>query len=235
MKSNNQNKRIGIVGGVGPQATSVLYDEIIRLAQEKYRAKDNDDYPYLVIESVPIPDFISDKGEMKKALKMLEESVASLEKAGATRLCIASNTVHLLLDDLQKCATVPFISMVQLVSQKVKKLGFEKAGLVSSSVTAREDLYKKELEKYGIELLKPSREEAKTVDKIIRYVLAGKDNGRERDEYINILQRFVEEGAESIILGCTELPLAINYEVLENRVINSMEVLAEGIVDYYYS
>lgn len=229
------NRKIGVIGGVGPQATSVLYSEIMKFAQKKYKAKDNDDYPYVVFESVPIPDFISDKEQIDEALEMLKVTVENLEKAKCSRLCIASNTVHLLLKDLQKDTDVEFLSMLELVAEKVCNLGFRKVGLVGSSVILGSGLYSKVLAKYNIDLILPKKEDRVIIDKIIRYVLSGEDNGRERKAYINILNHLIKEGAEGIILGCTELPLAINYEALGERVINSTEVLAEGIADYYYS
>jgi aspartate racemase len=227
-------RKIGIIGGVGPQATSVLYSEIMHFAQKKYKARDNDDYPYIVIESVPIPDFISDKKQINEAEHMLEKTVKNLEKVGCERICIASNTVHLLLPKLQKVTKVPFISMIDLVARRCKKIGFKKVGIVASSMTIGMELYKEELEKYGIEIVRPNVKQREIIDKIIRYVLAGADNGRERKEYIGILHDLMDNGAEGIILGCTELPLAINYEALGNKVVNSMKVLAEGVVDYCY-
>jgi aspartate racemase len=229
------NKKIGIIGGVGPQATCVLYSEITKYAQIKYRAKNNDDYPSIVIESVPIPDFISDKGQMDEAFIMLGKVVRNLESVGCTRLCIASNTVHLLIEDLERMTKVRFLSIISLVAKKVNDLKIKKVGLVGSSVLLGSGLYEKEFKKRGIELILPDEDERRIIEKLIRNVLAGKDNGRERNIYIKILHNLIDKGVKGIILGCTELPLAINYEALGERIINSKKVLAEGIADYYYT
>lgn len=233
--NKGNNKKIGIIGGVGPQATCVLYSEITKFSQVKYGAKNNDDYPAVTIESVPIPDFISNKGRIDDALIMLEEAVRNLESVGCTRLCIASNTVHLLIEDLERMTKVKFLSIISLVAKKVNDLKIKKVGLVGSSVLIGSGLYEKELKKRGIELILPDKGERIIIDKIIRNVLAGEDNGRERNIYIKILHNLIDKGVKGIILGCTELPLAINYEALGERIINSKKVLAEGIVDYYYT
>jgi aspartate racemase len=235
MKNRRKVKKIGIIGGVGPQATSVLYGHIIRLAQEKYGAKDNDDYPNIVIHSIPIKDFISDKNQMREALEMLYRVVRNFEKIGCSNICIASNTVHLLIPKLRKITNIPFLSMINLVAQEANKRNFRKVGLVGSPITLKAGLYDSELIKLSIDVLKPDKKDQLIIEKIIRYVLAGEDNGRERMEYIQILNNLVDRGSEGIILGCTELPLAINYEALGGKIINSMRVLAEGIVDYYYN
>lgn len=229
-----QNKLVGIIGGVGPQATSVLYTNIIAQAQKKYKAANNDEYPHLLIESVPIPDFISDKNKINTAQEMLINTIDRFNKAGVSRVAIASNTVHLLLDELQTHSHVEFISMLDLVANKAAK-SFSKVGVVASSMTLGTKLYEHKLRDRNIEVIKPDNAQMKIIDQIIRHVLAGSDNGKQKQQYIDTLQSLYDRGAEAVILGCTELPLAINYEALGDKVLNSMQILAEGIVDYYYS
>lgn len=234
MENTKFNNKIGIVGGVGPQATKFIYEKIIELSQSKYGAKNNDDYPDLIIESLPIPDFISDKNNIEIAKRMLIESVENLTKAGATRLCLGSNTVHVLLEELKNHSNIEFISMIELVAKKCVKSRFSKVGLFGTPVLLQSGLYQKELKKNNIELILPNEKEVEISDSVIRDVLAGEKISK-KQEYINALNRVFRSGAQTIILGCTELPLTINYEALGDRVISSDEVLAEGIVDYYYS
>lgn len=223
-----------MIGGVGPQATQFIYGKIIEFSQSKYGVKNNDDYPHIVIESVPVPDFISDTNQIGVAKRMLVKSVQSLAKAGATRLCIGSNTVHILLEELKKSTGVKFISMIELVAKECVERGFTKVGLLGTPVLIKSGLYKQELKKRGIELVLPTENEIKIADNIIRDVLAGKKSFDKKKEYVRTLNDLFKRGAQAIILGCTELPLAMNYEALGNRIISSGEVLAEGVANYYY-
>ena len=232
---NNQDRTIGIIGGVGPQATRFIYEKIIEFSQNKYGAKNNDDYPRIIIFSVPIPDFIADTKKLNLAKKMLIEAVKSLTQVGATKLCIASNTVHILLDSLAEETAVEFFSVIKLVARKCQNLGFKKVGILGSPVLLNSGLYQQELEKYHIQVILLDNKQIKMVEEIIRNVLAGKKDGEKKKEYIDILNDFFKRGAEGIILGCTELPMAVNYEALGNRTINSDEVLAEELTDYYYN
>ncbi|EKD99590.1 MAG: hypothetical protein ACD_22C00226G0002 [uncultured bacterium] len=232
--NQKNNKKVGIIGGVGPQATQFIYGKIIDLSQSKYGAKNNDDYPQILIESVPVPDFISDTSRIEEAKEMLIKSVQSLTNAGATRLCIGSNTVHILLEELKKITEVEFISMIELVAKKCVKHGFNKVGLLGTPVLVKSGLYEQELKNSGVELVLPTEDEIEIADSIIRDVLAGQKAFDKKHEYIGALNDLFSRGAQAIVLGCTELPLAINYEALGNRTISSDEVLAEGIVDYYY-
>jgi len=228
-------KKVGIIGGVGPQSTNYIYEKIIQFSQSKYNAKKNVDYPRLAIESVPVPDFISDKNNIEEAKEMLINATVSLTNSGATKLCIGSNTIHILLEELKKHTEVPFLSMIELVTNKCVKSGFKKVGILGTPVLVNSGLYTKELKKNGIETINPTNEQMKVIENIIRDVISGSENVVHKSSYIEVLNDLFSKGCEAIILGCTELPLAVDYEAFENRTISSDEVLAEGIVDYYYT
>lgn len=235
MRTKETKKKIGIIGGVGPQATRTLYDQIITLSQSLYGAKNNDDFPNVLIESVPIPDFISDTEKLDEARAMLMKSVKNLEAGGATILAIGSNTVHLLLEDLQKQTSIKFLSIIDLVTQECKNRKLSKVGILASPNTLNLKLYDKKLENAGIKVLKPKGKYTSDIENMIHYYIAGKSNGEYKTEYIEVLNRLFERGAEAVILGCTELPLVVNYEALGNRVIDSSEILARALVEYYFN
>ena len=94
--------KIGIIGGVGPQATAFIYEKLIEAAVKNHEAVNNDDYPYVIISSVPVPDFISSKDRLEEAKKMLIEAAVNLENSGCKAIAIGSNTVHILLKDIKR-------------------------------------------------------------------------------------------------------------------------------------
>jgi aspartate racemase len=138
------------------------------------------------------------------------------------------------LDELRKVTDVKFISMIELVAKKCTKKKYKIVALLGSPVLIKSGIYEKELSKYKIKTLIPSEQEIAVLDHMIRSILAGKKEHKKRKEYVQLINRLYNEGAEAIILGCTELPMAINYEALGDKMLNSDEILAEGIVDYYY-
>ena len=228
-------KRIGIIGGVGPQATTNIYQKIIESAQANHGAVNNDDYPDLLIASVPVPDFISSKEHLDKAKQMLIKAAQDLESAGCQALCIGSNTVHILLKDLENMVKIPFISMVELVSARCKELGYNKVALLGTPILLESGLYDEALKKHGVELIKPNEVQIETCDLVIRSVIAGSKEIPAKNEYIQVVSSMFDQGADGVILGCTELPLVANYEVLGKRVLSSDEILADGITDFCYS
>jgi len=229
-----KNKTIGIIGGVGPQASSYFYDRIMKLAQAKYGAVNNNDFPELLLYSVPVPDFISDKKKIPEAMVMFEKVIEDFVKIEVDYLTIASNTVHLLIDEFKKLTQIEFISMIEAVIEKVKEDKRKKVGLLSTPMAIRSGLYGEPLTKAGIDLVYPDKKDQKKVEAMIRAVIAGTNSIDLRKEYVEITQNLFDQGAQAIILGCTELPMAINYEAISNKVYNSMDILAEKIADVYY-
>ena len=228
-------KKIGILGGVGPQATAYIYQSIIKQANKSHNAVNNDGYPYVVVASVPVPDFISDKTDLPKAKDMLIEAAEGLVKSGCDVLCIGSNTVHILLDEIKQAVNTPFLSMVELVAQECKDAGYKKVALLGTPVLIKSGLYKQELDKYNIELITPTDKQEAVCDEVIRRIIANKPIDDIKSKYVEVLSAMFDAGADTIILGCTELPMVLNYEALGKRVISSDEVLAKGITNYYYS
>lgn len=233
MKRKTINKKIGIIGGVGPQATERLYHEIIELAQKKYCARNNDDYPHLIIESVPIPDFISDKEKIDGALKILIKSARNLEKAGATRLYIACNTIHILFKQINNEIGIPLFSLIDLVSNKVKELRIRNAGIMASSTTLKSEMYQNLLTEKKLSFITPSINETKIIDVMIRRILSGEKNTC-YSNFTGIIENLIKRGADRVVLSCTELPLLVR-KANNKRIISSISVLAEHIVNYYYS
>jgi aspartate racemase len=227
-------RRIGILGGVGPQATGFIYQQLIEAAQSRHGAKNNNDYPDVMLASVPVPDFISSDQYLEQAKLMLIEAAKGLELAGCEALCIGSNTVHILLNDLQKEVNIPFISMVELVADRCKELGYAKVALLGTPVLLASGLYDKALSSRGIALIKPSEQQIETCDMVIRSVIAGSSEVPSRNEYVEVLSSMFGQGADGVILGCTELPLVLDYEVLGKRILSSDVILAHGMAEFCY-
>src|SRR3989344_3298339 len=232
MKIKTQ-KTIGILGGMGPQATSYLYNLIIKKAIKKYGVINNDDFPDIVIFSVAVPDFISSKNNQKKAFELLKQKVLDANKIGISCLSIACNTAHLLLPELEKHASIPFVSMIKEVAIYAKKLKLKKVGLLGTPTTLKSNLYQGVLAKYGIKTILPKKSKFKVIGSVIRNVIAGIHSKKDRKNLLIIAQELKEKGAQAIILGCTELPLVFPKKI-PLKVLNSLDILAEALLKYYY-
>lgn len=226
-------KTIAILGGMGPEASEYMYKTLIRMSIEKFGAVHNDQFPDIALFSVPVPDFISDESSKKAALKMLKSRVKMIDPKQVLCFSIACNTAHLLINDLQKETTVPFVSMIDEMVNQVKKRGYQKIGLMGTPTTLRTGLYSDAFQKVEIESILPQSKQIEQLEKVIRNVIAGKNSKTDEAILVEIADSLVKKGAEAIILGCTELPIVfpLKYKVPS---FNSISVLAEALLQKYY-
>lgn len=223
-----------IIGGMGPEASSYFYNMLVQLSIKEFEAKNNDDFPEIILHSIPVPDFISNNKNRKKALEMLRQRVLSVKDRNVLCISIACNTAHVLLPELQAVSKVPFVSMIDEVAKKVEIDGKKNVGLMGTPSTIRYGLYQTALGKYGVSTLVPSKRQLTTLETIIRHVLAGKILKSDTKKLKEIGDGLITKGAEAIVLGCTELPLVFpgSYSV---PVYNSVEILAMALLKRYYA
>lgn len=227
------HKTIGIIGGMGPQASSYLYDLLIKKAIRDFGVEKNEDFPDIILFSVSVPDFISNKENQKRALEILKQKVHDANKLNISCLSIACNTAHLLLPQLQSETTIPFISMIDVVVEQIRKDKILKVGLLGSPATMQSGLYQDKFAKQDIETILPSKSQIPLIERAIRNVIGGKKEKKDEDNLKKIAFSLVDKGAEGIVLGCTELPLAFP-KVFDVPIFNSVEILADAFLDHFY-
>jgi aspartate racemase len=225
-------KPIAILGGMGPEASLKLYELLIQKAREVYHAKNNEDYPEIIINSIPVPDFISNETQKEIAKQMLIKKIQTLNKMPIGNFCIACNTVHILLPELQKETIIPFVSIIDEVIKQVNSQQLKSIGLLGSPTMINSQLYQNELYKTGIQVITPTKEEIESLGKIISEIVGG--NYKNTKTIIKITDNLKREGANGIILGCTELPLVFpkKYSL---PFFNSLDILANALLKKYYN
>jgi aspartate racemase len=230
-----KKKIIGIIGGVGPQASHYLYGQMTNFAQSKYLARNNDDYPEIMIYSIPVPDFISNTSKIAEANKMFDRVLSLFERSDISYIGIACNTVHILLEEFKTRTNIKFVSMVEAVVDKVSDKNLSKVVVFSSPMTIKKRLYRNELEENNIEDIIIEDQDKILLESIIRSVLSGKNNLRLKRKYLLLIEKMIKQGVEGIILGCTELSLITDYTKFDIPVFDSSKILAEKLVDKYYT
>lgn len=224
---------IGILGGMGPQASAYMYQLLIELSIENFRATNNDDFPEIVLHSIPVPDFISNKKEKGTAFEMLKSSVERMNELNISYLSVPCNTAHLLLDDLRRISKAPLISMIDQVVAAVKADKVTRVGVLGAPCTLQSNLYQDALHNNDITSIVPSASCYDLLEKTIRNVLKGTASDFDAKALWEIALGLREQGAEGIVLGCTELPLVFPFK-REFRVYDSVEVLSMALLESYY-
>jgi len=225
-------KKIGILGGMGPESTVEYYKRII------YGYKNitnNENYPQLFINSINMTEMLSyvANNDYEKLIKLLADEIHSLEKIGADFIAIASNTPHVVIDEVKQKTTVPIISIVEETCKYIKNSNLKKVLLTGTLFTMKNNFYKKSLEKYNIECIVPNDSEKIAIQNII---FPNLENGIiiDSDKLIfkEICNRIIkEENIDGIILGCTELPLMISKDDFGINVLDTMGIHIKSIVE----
>lgn len=229
----NNNKIIGIIGGMGPQASVALYELLISRAQKQYGAINNNDYPEIIIDSVPIPDFISDQSKQEEAAVMLERRVQQMNVMKASFMTISCNTACVLLDRLQRKTTVPIVSIIDEV---VSSICIEHVPvlLLASPTSLKLGLYQLALTQYGIPYIVPQNRDFREIEYLIRSVIHGKNKKILEHKIVQLAERYrTTTNMRGIVLGCTELPIIFptNYPL---PTYNSLSILADSLLKRYY-
>lgn len=225
-------KAIAVLGGMGPQASVYMYKLLIDLSAEYFDAKNGEDYPEIIVYSIPAPDFILETDERSEVLNMLKEKVRIVNRLPVSNIGIACNTAHLLLDKLQIVSKARFISMIDETVQAID-LSIKKIGLLALPLTIESLIYQKSLEKKGIVTIIPTKSQITVLEKIIRDITKEAIIQKNRKDLLSIAKSLRAKGAQGIILGCTELPLIFPAKSTL-PVYNPVEILAMALLSKYY-
>lgn len=209
-------KCVGIIGGIGPESTVDYYRQIVA----RHRELAGGAYPAIVINSV---DLIKMTGyvagrQLEALIAYLHAEVSKLARAGADFALLASNTPHVVFDDLQRISPIPMISIVEVASAAAARRQFRRVGLLGTRFTMRGGFYTDVFARSGITVVLPEEQEyvhAKYLGDLVNGRYTGElVNGlflpETRKELTKIIQRMVaREGIEALVLGGTELPLLL--------------------------
>lgn len=225
---SKDKKTVGIIGGMGPGATALLFQKLIDHTDAKVDA----DHIHIVIDNRPsIPDRTSAilKGENTPA-KYICESGKKLEEYGAELIAIPCNTSHYFYPYIQSQLGIPVIHMLEETAKECKMLGFDTVGVLATTGTKKTEIYDRALEKYGIKAIYPDQEGQKLLMSLIYdYVKAGKM--AEGSMFLEQLKKMSIQGAQAFVLGCTELPMVFQDGDFGIKFIDSLDVLAKRAVE----
>lgn len=152
-----------------------------------------------------------------------------MNKLQPSCLAIVCNTAHILLSDLQRVSKAPFISMIEEVADAVAMDNLKRVGVLGTPVTIKSKLYQKALGRFDIRSVEPKGIELRFLEGIIKRIIVGLASRKDKVLLLSIANRLMEQGAQGIILGCTELPL-IFPKKQDFPVFDSLEILALALL-----
>jgi aspartate racemase len=226
-------KTIGLIGGMSWESTQEYYRIINETVKEElggfHSAK-------CILYSVDFAETVelAHEGNWVELTDLMIKAAQKLERADAEFIVICTNTIHKLADDVQKNVNIPILHIVDAVADKIDEKGFSKVGLLGTKFTMEEDFYKKRLEeKYNIEVIIPDDEERDTINSVIYDELClGKITGTSKEKFIKIIKNLNANGAEGVILGCTEIPLLVKDEDVDVPLFDTTAIHAKAAVEF---
>lgn len=227
-------KKIGIIGGLGPEATVDYYKEIIGYFNS-INANGNLNYPEIIIYSVNMGEFLQyfiDK-EFDKAVNYMVNRIERLKDSGADFAAISANTPHLLFNQYQAKTKIPLISIVECCREQAFKLGLKRCALLGTKFTMKADFYKNSFHKSGIEVISPNELEIEFInEKLFSEIELGIFKEETKQELLVIVQKMKKQHKiDSVILGCTEFPLMFKDEkYFDIPFLNTTRIHVEGII-----
>lgn len=225
-------KKIGMIGGIGPESTVDYYHRIIELYQQKV-SKDN--YPEIIINSINMTAMLQKVGDKNwdDLTRILTESIVSLNKAGAEIGFMASNTPHIVFEQIQKTSPIPLISIVEAARKEAQRLALKKVALLGTLFTMQSSYYQTEFNKNGINVIVPFESEQLYIhDKLFTEIEHGVFLEETRDGLLNIVKRLMDDaGIDGVVLGCTELPLILTKDEFGIPFLNTTKIHVEVILE----
>jgi len=224
-------KTIGLLGGMSWESSLEYY----RIINEKVKNELGGLHSSKsILYSVDFEEIevLQHQNKWEELTVIMINAAKSLEKAGADMVLICTNTMHKMADDVQKNISIPLVHIADATAQAIQQQGLKKIGLLGTKFTMEQDFYKgKLLEKYGIDVVIPNDTDREIVHKVIYNELClGEIKDSSKKEYIRIIENLVRDGAEGIILGCTEIPLLVKQTDVSVPVFDTTTIHAENAV-----
>jgi aspartate racemase len=226
-------KTIGMIGGMSWESSIEYYRIINETVRTELGGLHSAKSIMVSVEFAEI-EALQHQDRWDEAADILIDAARSLESGGADFAIICTNTMHKLYDLIQKSVQIPLLHIADATAETIKAEGIQRIALIGTRFTMEENFYKGRLtENYGLDVIIPSPEDMEIIHRIIYDELcAGIIQSDSKQKYKDIIQRLVQEGAEGIILGCTEIGMLVKQEDSPVLLFDTTEIHAKAAVKY---
>lgn len=228
-------KTLGLIGGLSWLSTAVYYRTINQLVNERLGGSNS---ARLILYSVNFNDFrvLQEAGDWKRVEAMLSDIAVRLEKAGADCVMMCTNTPHLVADGVKERLTVPFLHIADETAREIVRRKAGKVALLGTRFTMERPFFKDRLSKYGVHTVIPGEADREFIhSSIFDELTKGVFKAETRRRYLAIIDALRKDGAEGVVLGCTELPLLLDKVDCGLPVYDTTAIHSKAAVDFALS
>ena len=222
-------KVVGVIGGMGPEATVNFMHRLVA----RTPARDDADHLHVLVDNNPkIPSRIATliEGAGEDPAPVLCAMAKGLQAQGADFLVMPCNTAHYYLPAIARSVGIPVLDMVQLAIQKLAMAGANRVGVLASPAVRKVGLYKARMEQAGLHALFPESQDEETLLAIIKAVKAGRLNDSHRQDYAKVARNLLDAGADALLVACTEFSVMGPPAGVASSVVDALDVLVEATI-----
>jgi aspartate racemase len=225
-------KRIGLIGGMSWESSLEYYRLINEEVKDRLGGFNSADCILWSVNFEEI-ELYQRTGGWEKCGQILNNAAISLEKAGADLIILCTNTMHKVSSAMLKNVTIPFLHIADMTAEEILKERLKVVGLLGTKYTMSEDFYKSKLIEKGIDVIIPHEAEQDIINGIIYNELCkGIIKEDSRNAYIKIINNMLNDGAEGIVLGCTEIGSLIKQEDISVKIFDTTAIHAQKAVEF---
>ena len=225
-------KMIGLIGGMSWESSAEYYRIMNQTVQERLAGLHS---AQCILYSFDFQEIeqLQHQGEWEELTELMIRAAQRLKGAGAELLIICTNTMHKMAEEVQRSVAIPLVHIADATAKAVIEKGLDKVALLGTRFTMEEDFYKKRLEeKYKLKVIIPSESDREVIDHVIYNELCrGIMQPASKEKFKAIIRALASNGAEGVILGCTEIPLLISQQDAEIPLFDTTKIHAQAAVE----
>ena len=226
-------KTIGLIGGMSWVSSIEYYRIINKTVCDRLGGLHSAKSVMYSIDFAEI-EALQHEGRWEEATQLMVAAARHVEDGGADFVVICTNTMHRMADEVQKGIGIPLLHIADATADRIKSKGLRRVGLLGTRFTMEEDFYRGRLiQRHGLEVITPGERERELVNRVIyNELVVGEIRPSSKTQYIRVMDNLVENGAEGIILGCTEIGLLVGQGDTRVPVFDTTLIHATVAVEY---
>jgi len=224
-------KTIGLIGGMSWESTQVYYRLLNQYVKKRLGGHHS---AKVVLYSVDFAEIeaLQHTGDWEGTASILSSAAQALERAGADFILIGTNTMHKIADDVAAAVSVPLLHIIDITAEALKAQNIQRVGLLGTKFTMEQRFYRDRMAEHGIEVIVPTEGQRDYVHQVIYHELCqGKFQASSKQAFLDIAADLAEQGAEGVILGCTEIGMLIHNGQADIPLFDTTELHAKAAVE----
>jgi len=226
-------KTIGLIGGMSWESSIEYYRIINETVRDRLGGFHSARSIMYSVDFAEI-ETLQQQGRWEEATELMITAARRVEDGGADFVIICTNTMHKMADDVQRHINIPLLHIADATAERIKAQGMGRIGLLGTKFTMEEDFYRGRLvEKHGLDVVIPDEQGREIVHRVIYDELClGETKPSSKAQYVSIMENLVGDGAEGIILGCTEISLLVGQEDSPVPLFDTTRIHAVAAVEF---